>query len=227
MTSNTYYQGLSKENKDIFQIRTLIFLFHTNFDSKPGFLLTQKMKTIISSAFVQITFGLNFHTLSKFNHVFITPTSYAYKHNNILLDGDVNPHTKRVNMAWPAVKKGFKINDDALNLAIHEFGHCLLFENASRPYISRIFKKRAFEEWKIEAQKKFDTIKAKENKILRDYAGTNIIELFSVSLETFFERPQSFYNQEPELYLSMAKLLKQDPRNKLNPLELNKSGFKL
>lgn len=226
MASNSYYQSLSKKNKDVFQIRTLIFLFTTNFDSKPEFVLTQKMKTIISSAFVQITSGLNFHTLSKYNHIFISPSSYAYKHNNILLDGDVNQHTKRVNMSWPAIKKGFEINDDALNLAIHEFGHCLIFENAGRSYLTRIFKERTFTKWKIEAQKKFATIKAGENKILRDYAGTNLIELFSVSLEAFFEKSNEFYNHEPELYLSMVELLKQDPRNKSNPLEVNKFGNK-
>ncbi|MDY7396143.1 zinc-dependent peptidase [Aureibaculum sp. 2210JD6-5] len=219
MAYNTYYQGLSPKNKEIFQIRTLIFLFTTNFDSKHGFELTRKMKIIISSAFVQITFGLNFHTLSKFKLIFVTPVPYAYKHSEVLMYGDVNLHTKQINMTWPVVKKGFEINNDALNLAIHEFGHCLIFENAARSYLSRIFKRRAFSKWKKVAHKKLLKIKAKENKVLRDYAGTNLIELFSVSLEAFFEKPHHFYNHEPELYLSMAELLKQDPRNRTNPLQ--------
>ncbi|WP_232829238.1 zinc-dependent peptidase [Aureibaculum luteum] len=220
INSNFYYEGLSQNKKETFLVRTLIFRFRTNFDSKPDFILTQKMKTIISSAFAQITFGLNMHTLSKFNHVFVTPSSYAYKHNNVLLDGDVNLRTKRVNMSWPTVKKGFEINDDALNLAIHEFGHCLIFENTARSYLSRIFKESAFEKWKKHAHLKYLKIKNKENVVLRDYAGSNLIELFSVSLETFFEKPHHFYDNEPELFLSMVILLNQDPRNKPNPLEL-------
>lgn len=218
LSTNTYYNNLSKNNKNTFQIRTLLFLWSTNFSSDPGFSLNQKMKIIISSAFVQITFGLKIDTLNKFNNVFITPQSYSYKNNTAIFDGDVNLYTKKVNMSWPAIEKGFKISDDALNLSIHEFGHCLIFENTSRSYLSRVFKERDFDNWKKHAGNKIQKIKSKENKVLRDYAGTNLIELFSVSLETFFEQPEYFENNEPKLYLSMVKLLKQDPRNKLNPV---------
>ncbi|MET2984156.1 zinc-dependent peptidase [Aureibaculum conchae] len=225
--SNAYYRRLSPQNKKIFLTRTLIFLFTTNFDAKPGFVLTKKMKTIISSAFVQITFGLNFHTLSTFKLIFITPVPYTYKHKEILMHGDVNLHTKRINMVWPVVKKGFEISDDALNLAIHEFGHCLIFENAARSNFSRIFKKNAFIKWKKHAYKKYLKMKSNQSNVLREYAGSNLIELFSVALEAFFEKPNYFYKHEPELYLSMAVLLNQDPRNKSNPLQLNKPRFKL
>ena len=143
------------------------------------------------------------------------------------MHGDVNLHTKRVNMTWPVVKKGFEISDDALNLAIHEFGHCLIFENASRLYISRIFKEKDLEIWKTVSKKKLIEIKTNKSEILRDYASTNLIEFFSVSLEAFFEKSHDFYTHEPKLYLAMAKLLKQDPRNKSNPLQLNKPSFRL
>jgi Mlc titration factor MtfA (ptsG expression regulator) len=175
------------------------------------------MKIIISSAFVQITFGLKIDTLDKFNDIFVTQRPYSYKNNTAIFDGDVNLYKKNVNMSWPAIERGFEIPDDALNLSIHEFGHCLIFENSSRSYLSRIFKESDLDNWKKHAEAKFQKIKSKDNKVLRDYAGTNLIELFSVSLETFFEQPEYFENNEPKLYLSMTKLLKQDPRNKLNP----------
>lgn len=218
VSTNIYYKNLTNTNKNIFVIRTLIFLQTTYFDAPPNFLLSNKMKIIISSAFVQITFGLKINTLNKFNNIFVTPNSYSYKNNSAIFDGDVNLYTKKVNMSWPAIEKGFKIQDDAINLCIHEFGHCLIFENASRSYLSKIFNEKDFDKWKNYAEKKFLKIKLKEHKVLRDYAGTNLIELFSVSLETFFEQPDFFYTNEPQLYLSMAKLLKQDPRNKLNPI---------
>lgn len=218
LDTNTYYQKLSKYNKNTFQIRTLLFLSTTNFNSEAGFPLNQKMKIIISSAFVQITFGLKIDTLNKFNDIFVTPQSYSYKNNNAVFDGDVNLYTKKINMSWPAIERGFEISDDALNISIHEFGHCLIFENASRSYLSRIFNERDFNDWKKHAENKFQKIKSNNNKVLRNYAGTNLIELFSVSLETFFEQPEFFKNNEPELYFSMAKLLKQDPRNIMNPI---------
>lgn len=217
--NNGYYKNLSEVNKQTFQIRTLLFVFTTNFNSEAGFLLTNEMKIIISSAFVQITFGLTVNTLNKFNTVFITPRSYSYKNKKELFDGDVNLYTKRVNMSWPAIERGFKIPDDALNVCIHEFGHCLIFENSVSSYFSRVFKERDFENWKKQATLKFQELRSKENKVLRAYAGTNLIELFSVSLEAFFEQPEYFAANEPELYASMTQLLKQDPINKSNPLE--------
>ncbi len=219
LLTNSYYKNLSENNKDIFRIRTLMFLNTTNFSSDPGFLLTNRMKIIISSAFVQITFGLKILTLDEFKHIFITPSSYSYKNNKALFDGDVNIYTKRVNMSWPAIKKGFEINDDAINLAIHEFGHCLIYENTKRSYISRIFQEKEFNIWRKLAKAKAFKIKSKENKILRDYAGNNMSELFSVSLETFFEQPEKFRNHESKLYFCMTRLLKQDPRNKINPIQ--------
>ena len=114
LTNNTYYQNLSENNKNTFQIRTLLFLWTTNFSSDAGFSLNQKMKIIISSAFVQITFGLKTDTLEKFNDIFVTPRAYSYKNHSTIFDGDVNPNTKKINMSWPAIEQGFEISDDAL-----------------------------------------------------------------------------------------------------------------
>ena len=221
LTHNHYYQKLSEINQQRFRIRTLLFLKTTSFNSDPHFSLNQTMKIMISSAFVQITFGLKIDTLDEFNHIFITPQSYSYKNNPGVFDGDVNLYTKKINMSWPAIKRGFDIPDDALNLCIHEFGHCLIFENSSKSYLQKIFKEKDFINWKKHAENKFEKIKANNNKVLRNYAGTNMVELFSVALESFFEQPDFFENHEPDFYLSMCNLLKQDPRNTLNPI-LNK-----
>jgi len=218
LASNTYYKNLSEANRNTFRIRTLIFLWTTRFNSEAGFLLSNQMKILISSAFVQVTFGLKIITLDTFNDIFITPRSYSYKNIKAIFDGDVNLYTKKVNMSWPAIERGFEIPDDSINLAIHEFGHCIFFENSTRSYLFRIFKDKDFEIWKKLAEEQLQKIKSKENTVLRDYGGTNLVELFSVSLEAFFEQPVYFESNEPILYVSMAKLLKQDPRNKSNPI---------
>lgn len=219
MESNSYYKELSEDNQRNFIARTLLFIWTTDFHSEPGFKVDQRMKFIISSAFVQITFGLKIDTLDTFNDIFIAPQSYKYKNNTSLFDGDVNLHTKRVNMAWPAIERGFNIPNDALNLCIHEFGHCLIFENASRSYFSRIFNDRDLKNWQHVATEKIQKLKSNKNQVLRAYGSTNLIELFSVSLESFFEKPLHFEHHEPVLYRSMVHLLNQDPRNVKNPTQ--------
>lgn len=175
------------------------------------------MKIIIASAFVQITFGLDVKYLKIFNHIFIAAQAYSYKNRRDLFHGDVNIHTKKVTLVWPIIKKGFTIEDDALNLCIHEFGHCLLFENTSRNSWISVFDEAAFDNWKQEALIKYRKIRNNENTLLRDYGGTNLIELFSVCLEAFFEQPKRFNDQEPLLFTSICHLLKQNPLKTLDP----------
>ena len=210
-TYNSFYSNLSDKQKRQFQIRTLTFLNSTNFYSDDNFNLTKSKKIIISSAFAQITFGLNFFGFLIFKDIHITPRSYSYAHSDDLYDGDVNLFTKRVNMSWPAIKSGFEIPDDALNLCIHEFGHCLYFENLKRSYTRSIFKRKYFYQWKSQAEIKMEKINNHKNELLRDYGGTNLVEFFSVALESFYEKSIVFKEKEPELYTSMTKLLNFDP----------------
>lgn len=213
---STYYKDLSIINQEIFQIRTLIFIKTTRFLSDPNFYISPEMKIVISSAFTQVTFGLKIVTFSKFNTIFIAPSSYTYKKAHQFFDGDVNVKTSRVNLSWPAVERGFKISDDALNLCIHEFGHCLIIENSKRNYIG-IFNENNFKSYSNTANYFIAQIRAAENSFLRNYGGENLMEFFSVSLESFFEKPDEFSQKLPKLYNSLAQLLNQDPRKKEHP----------
>ena len=45
------------------------------------------------------------------------------------LVGHVDPDKTEIYLSWRAVKFGFAINDDAINVALHEFAHWLELEN--------------------------------------------------------------------------------------------------
>jgi Mlc titration factor MtfA (ptsG expression regulator) len=45
----------------------------------------------------------------------------------------------------------------------------------------------------------------------REYACTNTHEFFAVAVEIFFERPEGFKNEFPDLYNVLVRLLNQDP----------------
>ena len=47
--------------------------------------------------------------------------------------------------------------------------------------------------------------------LLGDYAAINYHEFWAVSVETFFESPQRFKQELPDLYHAMVQLLDQDP----------------
>lgn len=48
---------------------------------------------------------------------------------------------------------------------------------------------------------------------LRQYASSNDHDCFVVAIENVFERPLEFHDFHPEMYTSLARLLKQDPLN--------------
>lgn len=218
LSANPYYIALRPQEKSRFLKRTITFIRHTAFYADGGLPLDMRIKTIVSSAFIQITFGLKAYTLRNFHRIIITPSSYTYPGYDQLMSGDVNTVTKTVSLSWPAVQQGFEVPGDALNIAIHEFGHCLAFENFSHPYLGRFLHDVHWEAWAKTAVQKLEEVKAGRHQLLRPYGGTNLMELFAVSLENFFERPVAFKNQSPQYYKLLSTLLNQDPTNMRDPV---------
>lgn len=215
---NNYYQRLGTPERQEFAIRTLIFIRSVRFESETGFPLTQEMKIVLGGAFVQVTFGLSQDAPEHFNRIFLFSQPYSYSSLNALFLGDVNPITGTINLSWPSIAKGFVVPTDGMNLALHEFAHCLILENTRRSYLqTSILHSKNLQEWKKLAFKEMIRIRRGENKLFRHYAGTNLMELFAVSLETFFERPYAFYAETPEFFKSMCLLLRQDPRDTKSP----------
>lgn len=215
-----YYNCLNNKRKNQFIIRVLFFLNNIDFSLTENFNLNPEKKIQIASAFAQISFGLKFFSLNFFKEICIVSRSYSYKHMDGLFDGDVNLATKRINMSWPAIEQGFNVADDALNLCIHELAHAMYFENLKRSVNDKFFSKEELKEWKELALKKIEKIDLDQNVVLRDYAGSNLMEFFAVSLETFFERPEHFKVNEPVLFAFMVNMFNQNPLNKTDPISL-------
>jgi len=207
---SAYYQALDKVSKKKFVLRCIHFYHSINWDSHSTFKLSRQAIIIISSAFTQITFGLRKHTLKDFDTILIMPRSYSYIKNDLMFNGDVNLSQGRITLAWPAVKKGFLIPDDSMNLCIHEFAHCLMLENRVSIF-HYFFKYSSWLAYKKEAAIKIEKIRSGKNRFLRNYGGTNEMEFFAVAMESFFEEPDEFLNLEPSLYNSLVQLLNQDP----------------
>ncbi|WP_224489881.1 zinc-dependent peptidase [Robertkochia flava] len=219
MDRNAYYQHLDSSEKREFVIRTLVFLRSVNIYSEPGFHVSREMKILLGSAFVQITFGLRRDVLEHFKRIFIFSKPYTYKNMNAFFNGDVNPLTGSVNLSWPAVEMGFVVPTEGANLAIHEFGHCLILENRICGIIKKILHPRQLKSWEHLGLKQLVRIRRGQSVLFKRYAGTNLMELFSAALENFFEKPYAFYAENPDLYKSMCLLLKQDPRDPKRPTE--------
>lgn len=206
-----YYSHLPPVKQRKFVLRTIRFFRSIIWEYHETFTLSKQAKIIISSAFTQITFGFKKHKLHDFETILVMPRSYSYIRTKLLFNGDTNLMKTRITLAWPAVKKGFEIPDDSMNLCIHEFAHCLVLEDRVSLFY-RFFNKTEYQEFTYLAERIMPRVKRGESKVLRKYGGTNLMEFFAVSIETFFENPMLLYQHEPELFKSLKTLMKQDPR---------------
>lgn len=215
---SAYYKRLNDDLKLAFLERLQIVLHSLNFTSETGFKIEERMKIVIAAALVQITFGLRKFVLNTYNTIDIVANKYTYEGLNFFMTGDLNTYEEIITLSWPHVEFGFTVKDDALNVAIHELCHALIFEDIHGSLWSQFLETKKYKAYEYEGVKKLNAIRQGENKLLRDYGGENMIELFSVAVETFFEQSEAFKNQLPELYKQLSVLLNQDPTQKENPI---------
>lgn len=183
---------------------------YTQFITSDGGTPSPEQILKISSSLEQLCYGLDIVERPLVEKVSIHPTIYYSR----LLKADVKGLTlgnKLVTFSWEDFEDGFKIHDDNINLAIHEWGHLLYIEAYKRKNLSlNIYNKI------INCLKMAENVKRvfrPELGEFRAYGKTNLAEFFSVSLEYFFENPQKFKNEYPAYFESICRLLNQNPLN--------------
>jgi len=201
----------------MFRERVFLSSKFINFRAVKFDLITDEMKILITSALIQITFGLDKFVLRNFRTIMVSPNTYSFGEYEALL-GHVDHIEKIIVVSWPSVKQGFIIPDDAFNVALHELAHALQSENLSRLIYRKFFDYMTMQEWEAEAEKELFNLRNKKHNHLKPYAGQNLMELFAVCIETFFEQPVDFKAKLPKMYHVMVDLLDQDPTQGQNPL---------
>jgi Mlc titration factor MtfA (ptsG expression regulator) len=221
---SSYYKGLDSELKKRFLQRVYVNLKIKDFIPVRFPKVTEEMKVLITSALVEITFGMKEYTFSKFDKIYVIPNMYNFVNMENLL-GHVDMKARVICLSWPSVQEGFIIPDDAMNVALHEMAHALMEENRFRMLGFRFFSSDHINHWGKEAYDKLLMIQAGTSLILNSYGGRNMLEMFAVCMETFFEKPNEFKTELPELYQAMSKLLNQDPTITQYPILHSKNNW--
>lgn len=214
---NEYYLKLTPDLQKTFRERVYVSSQFIDFKAVHFDLVTEEMKILITSALIQITFALDKYILRRFNTIMVVPNTYSFREYEALL-GHVDYDENLIVMSWPSVKSGFVIPDDANNVALHELAHALHRENHDRMFFADFFDSVSINQWNETGLNELYKIRAHKHGYLRDYAGKNMLELFAVSMECFFEQPDAFKKHVPGLYHIMTKLLLQDPCRCHNPI---------
>jgi Mlc titration factor MtfA (ptsG expression regulator) len=205
-----YYQALTPLQQKDFEHRLKYFLLNKKFYGRGQLTITDEMRVLIGACAVQVTFGFQPLQLTSFNRIVLFPSAYYSRHTKRRHRGEVNTAGIIV-FSWEDFLKGYQIDDDGYNTGLHEMAHAVKLEDIISRREYDFLDERVLYHWNRLSIVEMERIRKGENTFLRAYAGTNKEEFFAVCVEQFFEQPEAFVRELPELYETLAQLLNQDP----------------
>ncbi|MCW3084583.1 MAG: hypothetical protein JWP12_1949 [Bacteroidetes bacterium] len=219
-----YYMRLSEEGKGRFVNRLFIFMNNKEFVGMHGLMVTEEMKVLISASAVQLTFGLTKYNLSNLETIVIFPDIFTLGGAKTEYKGATSQG--RMYLSWKAFREGNENATDKVNLGLHEMTHALKLSLSVGAGFDVYFANR-IDIWESMAEGELEKLRSKAEEFLRPYGKTNMAEFFAVCAEAFFENPNQFSTQLPELYNYIVFLLNQDPTNVNNDYTVAPGYFEL
>ena len=239
---SAYFHGLNPVNQKEFIRRTGLFINSMEFKAVGNHVVSDDMRILIASGFVQITFGLEHFVFNHFQKILITPREYNFRGFKGKLLGHVDYKHRLITLSWENSKYGFKVADDAHNAVLHEMAHAIEFENRKwlkvfhrskggfgifnyiisviLPGNYFLFDQELYRRWLDIARREMKLMNSNKEYFLKQYAAKNIHEYFACSVEAFFEQSSAMKSALPEVYNTLVELLNQDPL-KPNNIRLN------
>jgi Mlc titration factor MtfA (ptsG expression regulator) len=206
-----YYRILSPQERHKFCIRLRRMLRNKFFIGRKGMQVTDEMMLTVGALMVQITFGYKDFSFPHFSRIAIYPDVFYSRLFERYLKGLTVYHTGVILISWPDAEKGVQIENDKVNLLLHELAHALFLD-----YFDKNSSDKEFGRWISKAMPHFLKMKnAVSEHYLREYASTNIQEFWAVAVEHYFEDAIQFSEEIPDLYREMCLILNQNLAQRL------------
>jgi len=204
----SFYGRLSKKEKGYFEHRVACFIEDKTFIGREELIINDEIRVLISSTAIMLTFGFRDFYIGLIDKIFVYPKPFYSKTNDDYHKGEFNPKLKSLVLSWEDFIHGYNIDDDNLNLGIHEFAHAIHLNSLKeRDVSSTIFKDSFKELTNILSNSKPMRDRLIASRYFREYAYTNQFEFLAVLVEYFFETPKEFRNQFPEIYSKVKQML--------------------
>ncbi|PQB05905.1 hypothetical protein BST85_01375 [Aureitalea marina] len=202
-----FFGQLSKQEQRQFEHRVATFLQEKEFVGRDGLDVTPRMKVLISSLAILLSFGRKNYLYNLISFILIYPGEFYSNINETYHLGEFNPREKALVLSWTDFEKGISDTSDNRNLGIHEFMHAMQLEARSSKDLDASRFARQFQN--ILKYLTQTDVRDRLNSMayFRDYAFTNQYEFMAVLAEYFIESPKEFEREFPELYDYTRKLL--------------------
>lgn len=207
-----FYRQLSERHKRYFHHRLAAFKEQYEFVPRDGLLLEREMQTMVAATYVMLTFGMRRYLIDSFDKIIIYPEEYYSSPTDQYHKGEFNPRMKAVVFSWKDFTAGFSIDNDNLNLGIHEFSHVLHHHSLRSDDGSALAFRKHYERLHREVNHPPNRQRLIDSDYFRIYAFTNQFEFISVIIEHYFETPDEFKRHFPELFGHVSKMLNHQHR---------------
>lgn len=218
----SYYNRLTDNNKIRFEEKLKEFLGYVIIDGIDTTVDDIDKLLVASSAVIPI-FGYNKWIYYNLKNVLLYPASFnrdefltsGYEKNTLGMIGN-GPMQRVMILSKPALRNGFQLSPPRENTGIHEFVHLLDKEDGDVDGIPEALLNRKYNsKWLELVNRNMVTILNGLSDI-NYYASTNRAEFFAVASEYFFNCPEIFKQNHPELFDMMCKIFNQDPIKGIN-----------
>ena len=206
----TFYKLLSEADKRRFEHRVKKFIDRHAFVGRDGVKVSEKMKILISSTAIMLTFGMSRYLFSEFDTIIIYPKDYFSQVTKQQHKGETNPRYRTIVFSWNDFMKGINVENNNLNLGIHELTHALHFTFKKRKSMTAINFMKKFKELLEVLKDRQLQRKIVSSGYLRQYGFKNEYEFLAVLVEHFFETPEEFNEKFPEIYNIVRQMLNLD-----------------
>lgn len=202
-----FYNRLSDRRKSYFRHRVARFIEVHEFIGKEGFFVTEEVKVLIASTAVMLSFGMRKYLFDAINKVIVYPATYLSTITKEYHKGEFNPRVKAVVFSWEDFVKGFETGDDNVNLGIHEFSHVVHYHGTKHEDSSAILFARMFKQITDDLSHSGNRQRLIDSNYFRLYGYTNQFEFLAVIMEHYFETPQQFRQEFPELFKKVELMI--------------------
>ncbi|MBU3821921.1 zinc-dependent peptidase [Flavobacteriaceae bacterium XHP0103] len=203
-----FYNRLTAKQRRYFEHRVASFIKDKDFIGRGGCIVTEEMKVLISATAVMLTFGFRDFYIGLISKIVIYPERFYSKTNEKYHKGEFNPKLETLVLSWEDFEQGFDVENDNLNLGIHEFTHAIHLNSIKERDISSTIFSDSFQELASMLSSQDDLRdRLVSSKYFRKYAFTNQFEFLAVAIENFIETPQDFKSEFPEVYGKVKQML--------------------
>lgn len=210
----TFYESLTAGDKVSFEEEILYFLDHTTITGVE-MEITDADRLLVAASAVIPLFGfpeLRYRNISEvllYKGTFNADNQTEGDDRNILGKVGSGDMHRLMILSLPALRQGFENEKSESNVGIHEFVHLIdKADGVTDGIPENLMHKQYVLPWLHLVKQEIDRIKENESDI-DPYGATSEIEFLSVASEYFFNRPDLFRENHPDLYALMTKIFRQ------------------